>query len=91
MVNSSLTIRLDGELKRRASEVAEHYGLDLSSVTRAFYTQMVNTYSIPLTFSPEEPNAESLEAIQEGDAFLKSDKEGRFSNGSDLINAAIAS
>ena len=29
---------------------------------------MVNTRRIPLTFAPEEPNAESLEAIREGDA-----------------------
>ena len=51
---------------------------------------MVNTRCIPLTFAPEEPNAESLEAIREGDAFLASDKEGRFTNGADLIAAATA-
>lgn len=90
MVVSTLTIRIDDELKRGASEVADYYGLDLSSVTRAFYKQMVNTRRIPLAFSPEEPNAESLEAIREGDAFLSSGKEGRFSNGADLIKAATA-
>ena len=42
---------------------------------------MVNTRCISLTFAPEEPNAESLEAIREGDAFLASGKEGRFTNG----------
>ena len=62
----------------------------LSSVTRAFFKQMVNTHRIPLTFAPEEPNAESLEAIREGDAFLASGKKGRFDNGADLIAAAMA-
>ena len=71
MASSTLTIRVDDDLKREAAEVADYYGLDLSSVTRAFFKQMVNTHRIPLTFAPEEPNAESLEAIREGDAFLR--------------------
>lgn len=91
MPSSTLTIRIDDDLKRGASEVADYYGLDLSSVTRAFYKQMVNTRRIPLTFVPEEPNAESVEAIHEDDAFLASGKEGRFSSGADLIAAAAAS
>lgn len=70
--------------------MADYYGLDFSSVTRAFYKQMVNTRRILLTFALEEPNAESLEAIREGDAFLESGKEGRFTNGADLITAAMA-
>lgn len=90
MSSSTLTIRIDDDLKRGASEVADYYGLDLSSVTRAFYKQMVNTQCIPLTFAPEEPNAESLEAIHEGDVFLTSGKEGRFTNGADLIAAAMS-
>ena len=36
MATSTLTIRIDENLKREASEVASYYGLDLSSVTRAF-------------------------------------------------------
>lgn len=90
MATSSLTIRIDDDLKREASEVADYYGLDLSSVTRAFYKQMVNTRRIPLTFAPEEPNSESLEAIREGNAFLSSGKKGRFGSGDDLIAAALA-
>ncbi len=90
MASATLTIRIDEDLKREASEVADYYGLDLSSVTRAFYKQMVNTHRIPLTFAPEDPSTESLEAIREGDAFLASGKKGRFANGSDLIAAATA-
>ncbi len=90
MASATLTIRIDEDLKREASEVADYYGLDLSSVTRAFYKQMVNTHRIPLTFAPEDPNTESLEAIREGDAFLASGNKGRFTNGSDLIAAAMA-
>lgn len=90
MASATLTIRVDDDLKREASEVADYYGLDLSSVTRAFYKQMVNTRRIPLTFAPEEPNAESLEAIREGDAYLASGKKGRFTSGADLIAAVMS-
>lgn len=89
MTSSTLTIRVDDDLKRAASEVADYYGLDLSSVTRAFYKQMVNTRRIPLTFAPEEPNSESLAAIREGDAFLASGDERRFDNGAELVAAAM--
>ena len=86
---STLTIRLDDSLKRDASNVASYYGLDLSSVTRAFYKQMVNTSSIPLTFTRDEPNAESVEAIEEGNEFLSSGRQGRLTDGRSLIEAAM--
>lgn len=36
MATLTLTIRVDDDLKRATSEVADYYGLDLFSVTRAF-------------------------------------------------------
>lgn len=89
MASSTFTIRADDDLKREAAEVADYFGLDLSSVTRAFFKQMVNTHRIPLTFAHEVPNSESLEAIREGDAFLASGKKGRIDNDADLVTAAM--
>lgn len=43
--NAAVTIRVGPELKREAAEVAEGSGLDLSTATRLFNTQMVNTNS----------------------------------------------
>lgn len=51
MAASTLTIRLDNGLKEEASRIANRYGLDLSTVIRAFLTQIVNTRTIPLSFS----------------------------------------
>lgn len=90
MATSTLTIRIDEDLKREAAEVVAYYGLDLSTATRAFYKQIVNTRRIPLTFAPEEPNDESLEAIAEGDRFLASGAPGRFKSGHELIRAAMS-
>lgn len=72
MVSSSLTIRLDSELKNGAASVVESYGLDLSSVVRAFFTEMVNTNSIPLSFDYKRPNEESLRAIRETQEMIAS-------------------
>ena len=90
MSSSTLTIRIDDDLKRGASEVADYYGLDLSSVTRAFYKQMVNTRRIPLTFAPDEPSIDSRVAFRVGDAFMCSGEKGRVDNAADLIAAAMA-
>lgn len=90
MASASLTIRIDESLKREASLVAEYYGFDLSSVTRAFYKQMVRERSIPLNLGSYEPNEESLEAIRETEEFLASGKQGRFSDARSLIEAALS-
>lgn len=61
----SYAVRVDENIRDGAAMVAKSYGLDLASATRAFWTQMARTGSIPLSLDYEEPNAESLEAIRE--------------------------
>ena len=70
MAASSVTIRVDSNVKDGAARIAEHFGFDLSSVTRAFYMQMIRENRIPLNLSDPEPNAESLESIREADALI---------------------
>ncbi len=70
MTSSSVTIRVDSETKKAASEIVDHFGFDLSSVTRAFYKQIVREHRIPLKLSDPEPNAESLESIKEADRII---------------------
>ena len=65
MASVTYPIRVDDALKGDAARVAESYGFDLASVTRAFWKQMVRTESLPLTLRSEEPTEESLEAIRE--------------------------
>ena len=76
MSASSVTIRVDSEIKEAAARVAEHFGFDLSSVTRAFYKQMIRENRIPLNLSDPEPNAESLESIREADKIIASGDTG---------------
>lgn len=88
---TTMTIRCDEEDKKAAAEVAEYYGLDLSSVTRALWKQIARTGRIPLDFGNYEPNAESLRSIQEADRIEEAGGTGRsFSSGRALIDAALA-
>lgn len=84
MATSTLTIRLDSNLKEEAASVVEHYGLDLSTVTRAFYTQIVNTNAIPLSFDYERPNAESIASVDEARRIIESGR-ARFDSLDDML------
>ena len=90
MAASTLTIRLDSDLKDDAARIVEHYGLDLSSATRAFFTQIVNTNSIPLSFDYERPNEESLRAIRETEEMIATGGGQGYATGHELIEAALA-
>ncbi len=79
MAASSVTIRVDSETKEGASRIAEHFGFDLSSVTRAFYKQMIRENRIPLNLSDPEPNVDSLESIREADELIASGGPGHSS------------
>ncbi len=87
---ATLTVRLSDELKSDATEVAEYYGFDLGSVTRAFYTQMVREHSIPLDLRSYEPNDESLRAIAETDAAIESGNYELYDDAVSLLAAAGA-
>ena len=67
MATASVTVRVDEATKREASEIAEDFGFDLSSITRAFYRQIVREHRIPLNLEYPRPNKESLESIREAD------------------------
>jgi DNA-damage-inducible protein J len=84
-----MTIRCDEEDKRAAAAVAEYYGFDLSSVTRALWKQMARTRRIPLECNSYEPNEESLAAICEAQEFFASKEKGAlYASASELLDAA---
>ena len=81
---TTMSIRVNEADKRAAAEVAEHYGFDLSSVTRAFWKQMARERRIPLNLGNYEPNDESLESLQEAKEIFASGKT-RFKNSDELL------
>lgn len=86
MTASSVTVRVDSDIKEGASRIAEHFGFDLSSVTRAFYMQMIRENRIPLNLSDPQPNAESLESIREADKLIAKGGSG-YSSADEMFRA----
>lgn len=86
---ASVTIRVDDGTKAEATEIVEDFGFDLSSVTRAFYRQIVRERRIPLSLSYDVPNDETIAALLEGAEILATGGTGQsFSSGRDLLDAA---
>ncbi|BDR55364.1 hypothetical protein KIMH_14750 [Bombiscardovia apis] len=58
--------------KKRASHIVEQLGFDLSSVTRAFYKQIIRERRIPLDLCCDDPqpNAETLQALREAEEMI---------------------
>lgn len=71
MSTASVTIRVDESTKRAVSAIAEDFGFDISSITRAFYKQIVREQRIPLSLEYPKPNEESLESIREADEIAR--------------------
>ena len=86
MSTASVTIRVDDATKRAASAIAEDFGFDLSSITRAFYKQIVREQRIPLSLEYPRPNKESLDSIRDADATIAEGKPG-YTSAEDMFNA----
>ncbi|WP_172119569.1 type II toxin-antitoxin system RelB/DinJ family antitoxin [Actinomyces faecalis] len=62
---ATITVRVEDSVKEGVTQIAEDFGFDLSSVTRAFYLQMIREHRIPLNLSYPQPSAASREAIEQ--------------------------
>lgn len=86
MATASVTIRVDEATKSAASAIAEDFGFDLSSVTRAFYRQMVREQRIPLNLEYPKPNRESADSIRDADAIIAEGRKG-YSSADEMFDA----
>ena len=76
MSTASVTVRVDAKTKEAAASIAEDFGFDLSSVTRAFYRQIVREQRIPLNLEYPKPNRESLESLRQTEKLIDSGHPG---------------
>lgn len=86
MTMASVTVRVDADTKRDASEIAEDFGFDLSSVTRAFYRQIVRERRIPLNLSYQQIPAATLEALNEAKGTLATG-EAQFATADEMFDS----
>lgn len=86
MTMASVTVRVDAHTKEQAANIAEDFGLDLSSVTRAFYRQIVREHRIPLNLSYPDAPQETVEALDEARTIV-SKKSARFDNANEMFES----
>ena len=85
MSMASVTVRVDADTKQKAANIAEDLGLDLSSVTRAFYKQIVREKRIPLNLSYTTV-PETMEALDEAKNRL-ADGKPRFNSADEMFDS----
>lgn len=65
-MTTTITIRIDGDLKQNAEQLLEEFGLNISSAVNCFLRKVVSTESIPFRIGHEKNNRRrTLEAMQE--------------------------
>ena len=86
--NSMLHVRMDSELKRKASRALASMGLPASDAVRLLFHRIVVDQAFPLEL--KVPNAETQAAMDEADALLK-EGEPSFATSEELSSSSTAS
>lgn len=71
MAKTTITIRVDAELKKSAEELFSALGLSLSVAINMFLKSAVNHNGIPFEVRLPEPNAETKAALEEFEEMKK--------------------
>ena len=84
MANSKMIhVRIDEQIKKKASKTLDDMGLSLSDAVRVFLVRVVAEKQMP--FSLKVPNAETLSSMAEAEEIIAS-KRARYKTGADLIH-----
>lgn len=63
MANTSMSIRIDADVKNEAQELFSDLGLDMSTAINLFIRQAIREQRIPFEVKREIPNAETRAAM----------------------------
>ena len=85
MSKTSMTIRTDAEVKKQAQRLFAEFGLDMTTAINMFLRQSVRNRAIPFEITMERPNAETIEAFEEGEALLKDSSARRYGSFSQIL------
>ena len=89
MRKSNMTIRIEPNLKKEASDLFQSLGLDLSTATGIFYIQALRCHGLQFSVVvDEEPNKKTYMAMK--DAENDTNMSGPFESVDDLMEALDA-
>lgn len=54
--DSTITVRVDSEVKRKAEQIVEEYGMNLTTTINVLLRQIIRQNSIPLSLTFGEPD-----------------------------------
>ncbi|MBU1160555.1 MAG: DUF6364 family protein [Patescibacteria group bacterium] len=74
MQQTQLTIRIDQTLKEQAQNLAQHFGLSLSSLIKAFLTNTIQTKTLSLAQDNKNFDAIIMQACQDKKVASKLEK-----------------
>ncbi len=84
-----MTIRIEPNLKKEASDLFQSFGLDLSTATGMFYIQALRCHGLPFSVvADEEPNKKTYMAMK--NAENDTNMFGPFESVDDLMEALKA-
>ena len=83
--DTSMTIRMNREIKQEAQEIFSALGMDMTTAINVFLRQAIHFRGFPFDVRLEEPNAETIAAFEEGERMLHDPAAPRFSSVDDLF------
>ena len=84
----NMTLRIDPDLKAKASKLFEALGLDLSTATGMFYRQALRCHGLPFDVKIDEPNDTTYAAMEAAEK--EEDLYGPFESVDELMEALNA-
>ena len=83
---ASITIRIDDDTKAQAQRLFSALGMDLTTAITVFVKQSLHDNALPFVPSLNRPNAETLEALAEGDRLLADPNTKRYHTADELFD-----
>ncbi|MDR0950904.1 MAG: type II toxin-antitoxin system RelB/DinJ family antitoxin [Candidatus Ancillula sp.] len=86
MQTAAIATRVSPEIKVQLTDIVEGYGLDVSSVLRAFAMQIVREKSIPLDLGRSRYNPDFVRDIQKAEEDYKNGDFVKFDSTKDMYD-----
>lgn len=90
MATTTVSIRLDPELKKTSEAMLSEMGLSLSTLVSMLLRQMQRDRAIPFQVSLDQPNRETVQAMLEAERIANDKNAPYYTNAHDAIKAALA-
>lgn len=84
MSNTSMNIRMDAEVKKQAEALFSEIGMNMTTAINIFLRQSIRENGIPFELKINQPNTETIKAINEGTNIIKKGK-ARFNNADEMF------